>query len=469
MSRRANGEGSIYRRKDGRYVATATVRGDDGTYRRVHVYEHSRAAAATALQAIKAGQVAGAQRADQAPRLAEFLDRWLEEVVRATCQPKTVESYEYVVRLYLKPALGGWRLTELDVPTVQRAFNKYRDAGSSARMIGELRKVLSAALRQAERENLVERNVAALIRPPRYTPKEEQPWTASEVRTFLAAATGTDYYGPLLLIALYGLRRGESVGLRWCDVDFDQSVIRVRHQVQRLDHQLRLADVKTTASRRDLPLFGTAEAYLRGIKLPRCDSNDLIFTSSTGNLIEPGNLRRSFLIISRRAGLRRIRLHYLRHTAGTLLKTANAPVRDAQKILGHASPLTTLAIYQHSNLEAQHAALINVAGLLADNSARQPMLLSTLLSNEVWDVAKSLNNSGGPSETRTHDTLLKSFRDHPWYLDQTSVTQLVQTIRRQQLLGRAAVKLLSDCAANPNAPETSMTDLASAQTSKRGR
>jgi integrase len=126
---------------------------------------------------------------------------------------------------------------------------------------------------------------------------------------------------------LYGLRRGEVLGLSWADVDFDQDVIHIRQQLIRAGHQLQLGPVKTAAGHRKLPLLGIAREALLTQAAAKSGSSgnswaqhELVFVTRTGNAIEPRNLARSFERITGRAGLRPIRLHDLRHTTATLLK-----------------------------------------------------------------------------------------------------------------------------------------------------
>ena len=443
MIRRANGEGSVYLRGDRRYAATATVRTPNGTSKRIYGYGRTRAHATETLRRRLDERQSAQPSRRTSPRLSDYLDYWLQEIVRVSCQPRTHDGYESVVRRYLKPALGGWRLAELDVATVRTAFNKFQATGSSARMIAELRKVLGAALSQACREELINRNVARLIRPPRHTPKETVPWTAEQLSQFLHTTQDADYYGPFLLMCLYGLRRGESVGLRWSDIDFNAGVLRIRRQVQRLKTGLHLMDVKTAASRRDLPLLAPAADYLSRLPRTTADGDSLVFTTATGKPIDPNNVGRSFHVYRERAGLPRIRLHGLRHTTATLLKNTQVPLRDTQHILGHASPQTTLAIYQHSDLAAQRQALTGITVLLAAVSDTRPALLSKLLSNRLPGTPLSIKNasfvSGGPAGDRTRDTLLKSLLQFPWYETGTSVSMVVIVLQQRLMLGHVAV------------------------------
>ncbi len=146
------------------------------------------------------------------------------------------------------------------------------EPGESIRLVHVMRQVLSAALSRAMREELVSRNVARLVELPAWQPAEVVPWSAAEALAFLAAAKTDPLYPAFVFLLLYGMRRGEVLGLRWSDID--GGTIHVRQQVQRIAGKLVLGPVKTRAGRRDLPLLGLADEALmirRGVQFLDCE------------------------------------------------------------------------------------------------------------------------------------------------------------------------------------------------------
>jgi integrase len=196
---------------------------------------------------------------DKRWRVDEYLDYWLEREKR---RPLTQRRHESVARLHLKPGLGRYWLDGLSVRIVQDFLDSLLTEGKSVATIHQVRKVLSAALTYALRQELLVRNVARLVELPRYRPTEASHWTPDEISRFLGAARTDPLYPAFLLLALYGLRRGEVLGIRWCDVDFDRGVLRIRQQVQRIDGELRQVALKTESSERDEPLLQTARTVL---------------------------------------------------------------------------------------------------------------------------------------------------------------------------------------------------------------
>jgi integrase len=372
--RRINGDGSVYKRQqDGYWVGAFYARTTSGARKRIVVYGKTFDEARDKLGKAQQQARSGIPIPDQVWRLGPYLDYWLENFVRRTRRPATYALYETNIRLYLKPGLGGRKLTSLSVADVQRFLGQRLEKGDSVRKVQIMRTVLSAALTRAVREELIARNVARLVELPEWRPKPVRPWTAGEARQFLATSKSDPLHAAFMLLVLYGLRRGEVLGLRWTDIDFDAAMIHVRQQIQRIRGELRQGPVKTHAGQRDLPLLNLArqafEAQLGLQARYRFDmgsawpGTDLVFTSRTGRPIEPRNFVRSFRRICGQNCVRMITVHHVRHTVASLLKDLSVPARDAQIILGHSRLAVTLEIYTHADEQAQRDALTRLHDL----------------------------------------------------------------------------------------------------------
>lgn len=443
-ARRTTGEGTVYRRKDGRWEAAAYLATVTGGRRRIRVYGKTRHDAQSQLTVRLAAADRGIPVADRSWTIGDYLDYWMRDVAPMNLQPRTIELYEAIIRRHLKPRLGAKSLTGLSVTALQQILNQQLRDGHSARTVGVTRTVLSAALTRAMREDLVPRNVARLVTLPATARAEIKPWTADEAARFLAAARQERLYPAFLLLALYGMRRGEVLGLRWSDIEWDQNQLHVRQQLQQIRGELQVGQLKTKASTRDLPLVAPVREALSQLQAASEDmetTSNLVFLSQDGTPIWPRNFVRNFQHIRERAGLRRIKLHHLRHTAATLLKNVGVPARDAQLILGHASVITTQQLYQHGDVATQKAALDRVGRVLlvaADDDGgrsrqKQPSIAEIVITNASFQ-------SGGPSGDRTRDTLLKR---SPWLGERDSLTSVVEQLRAHanvHVLGFVAVK-----------------------------
>ncbi|MEV6422624.1 site-specific integrase [Streptomyces sp. NPDC051662] len=410
--RNAIGEGTLYHRKDGRWEGAVYVLGANGTRKRVRVYGATRAEAHTKLTDAKAKSNRGIPAADKTWLLGDYLDYWLEEVIRPNRRPTTYESYEINVRLYIKPSLGNLPLSRLTVPVLQRFLNQHLAEGKSVRKVQMIRESLSPALSRAVREELLTRNVAQLVELPGRQDKDIEPWTPQEVIDFVTAAQDHKWFPAFLLVSLYGLRRGEAIGLRWQDIDFTNKVIHVRQQVFRANGEVQQGPVKTRAGRRDLPLLDAiswrlAEHYEKYGHLS--SDTGLVFTTSTGRMIEPYNFTRAFQLICARNNIRRIKLHHVRHTAATILKNLGVPARDVQLILGHSNIAITQQIYQHDSMGSRRDALELMEGVIVttrtnEQSEGSGAGLDASDGNNSREISRQSKESTSPSDQFLNQT-----------------------------------------------------------------
>lgn len=463
--RRSSGEGTIYRRKDGRFEGAARLVATNGTRKRIRVYGQTWQEAYDKLTAAKSRSLQGLLAPDQSRRLGEYLDYWLEEVIRANRRPATYEQYEAKIRLYLKPGLGGQFLHRLSVATLQAFLNQELASGQSVRQVQLMRAILSSCLTRAMREELITRNVAQLVELPAWKRAPIDPWSADEATRFLEVCRNDPLYPAFALLVYFGMRRGEVLGLRWQDVDFANGVVRIRQQLGRVGKDLLIGPVKTNAGERDLPLLSIVRSALlsqqaRQVQLRQATGNtwrggdrqsELVFTTRSGLPIEPRNFVRSFDRLCAQRGIRRIKVHHVRHTTATLLMQLRVPARQVQLILGHAQVITTQQIYQHGNMEQNQEALEQVEALLArsmkDRSSSSRGRQVAQRSRQDWPstwpmfLQKPSINSGGVGGARTPDlvnvnSLGSSVRERV-----TVVASAVNVWRRQWLLGVVAVSL----------------------------
>jgi integrase len=375
-SRRPNGEGTISGpRKDGRYVGAFYAQTTAGTMKRVYVYGRTREQARDRLVAEQSKAIRGIPVAAESWQLGAYLDYWLENVIKPSRRPATYALYETIIRIYLKPGLGHHRLRRLSVPIVQAFLNAKLAEGLSVRNVHVMRQVLSAALARAMREEVISRNVARMAELPAWEPGEVRPWSSDEAMAFLRAAEGDLLHPAFVLLILYGMRRGEVLGLRWQDIDLESGKLYIRQQLQRIGGQLRLGPVKTRAGNRDLPVPDLARAALLIRRQQQTidkaafgrawTDTGLVFTTRSGLPVEPRNLVRSFRRICDHNKIRVIKVHHLRHTTASLLKQLRVSPRDAQVILGHAHISTTMQVYTHVDEEAREDALTGLDRLLS--------------------------------------------------------------------------------------------------------
>ncbi|MFC7967611.1 tyrosine-type recombinase/integrase [Streptomyces cinereoruber] len=371
--RNPNGAGTITQRSDGRYQAAVYVLQPDGTRARKFAYGKTWAECDAKRRALLDKVDNGVPVPTRSMKLSEWLPYWLDNIVKPRRKKTTAAKYEVHVRLYLVPMLGSKRLESLGVADV-RHFLVQLEKKTSAATAKESHRVLRTALTAACREELVSRNVATLVEPPTVAARELSPWSLDETLDFLAAARKDPLYAAFVLAIALGFRRGEVVGLRWENVDLDKREIRVRTQRQRVAGEVYEDDPKGRRRKQTLPLPAICVAPLRWQRLKQAAAREragekwtetgYVFTTRTGQPIEPRNLYRSFTRVAKNAGLRVVRLHDARHGTATLLTAAGVPPRVVMEILGHSQIAVTMNVYTHVVQDTQREAVSHVDRLL---------------------------------------------------------------------------------------------------------
>jgi integrase len=392
--RRSNGEGSIYQRaSDNRWVGSAYVYTATGQRKRRPVYGASFDEVRHKLDQLKGNSANGLLVPDRSTSLRDYLDYWLREIASHK-RPATLRGYESAIRLHIIPVLGTKKLDKLTGADVRHliavcrqkclcctnGYDKNREETKrccsadrccgrtpSRRQIQYIHAVLRNALSNAEREELVNRNVAKLVQIPTPRYKVGKGLPVSDVKKLLSASKGSRFYPVYVLAATLGLRRGELLGLRWRDIDFAKNTLEVAQTVQRVSGRLIIDETKTDASDAVVPLPKIARAVLleqqdqqakiRDAAGELWTDHDLVFTTSVGAPIEPRYLNTHWEGIRAQAGLPGIRLHDLRHTVVSLLLELGTPPHVVQAIARHADLDVTMKIYAHTNLDTMREAL----------------------------------------------------------------------------------------------------------------
>lgn len=392
--KRANGEGTIYPRKDGRFEGAAYVLMTDGTVRRQRVYGRTRREAFDKLAKIQQLSREGIPMPSESWTVERFLAYWLEHVVKPGSKPKTYEGYEGIVRVHLVPTLGRKRIKSVQAADVRRlllrAGNRCRccEEGIDAarpekqrtccavgrccgkfpgtRRLQQIHAVLRNALQSACKEEIIMRNVARLVSVPAPNYRVHRGVDVEQARKLIAESTDDRFHALYVMTLYLGMRRAELLGLAWADVDLVAGHLEITQTLQRVDGALRLVPTKTRSSERTVPLVGLCGDALRAHRARQAweatqtegwTDCGLVFTSTTGTPLEPDNLRRSWYPLRARAGLGAVRFHDLRHSAVSLLLGLGVPPHIVRDIVGHAHIGVTMEIYAHASLAEKRAAL----------------------------------------------------------------------------------------------------------------
>ena len=375
--KKANGEGSISKRSDGRYMARYTVNG-----KRRAIYGATHEEVRTKLNEVLNDIAKGTYIAPQKDTVGMWLKEWLVTYALPTVKQSTYISYEGYVRIHLEPELGSVKLTALTTEQIQRFFNKkyrgYQDKkGLSAKTLKNMYNMFNATLEQAVINNRLIRNPLRGVKLPSVTKKEIDVLSAKEQALLQKAASSSaelPAFGVIFTLST-GVRLGELIGFQWGDINIKKHSIRVRRTVGRLQKvnedgnlvakesgkattEIVIRSPKSITSQREIPLFDELWDGLMAYRSRQSEMFDAfgidfnssthIFCMPTGKVYDPRTYEDLFKRTLKAADLPGINFHALRHTFATRALEAGMDVKVLSSILGHAQASTTLNLYAHA-------------------------------------------------------------------------------------------------------------------------
>jgi integrase len=298
-------------------------------------------------------------------KCGEFFDRYLTDIAQATLKPKTIESYTYIVENHLRPAIGELRLVALKPDTLQALYSKKISEGLSKRTVNYINAVLRLMLNIAREWGLVAFNVAEVVKLAPSDKREIKPLTVTQVKRLFEVLEGDRLYCFYVLAALGGFRRGELLGLQISDVNLEDGIVQVRHNLVSVRGKgLILGEPKSDASRRPIVLPEFALNALKNHMANHKGKSEYVFCTGNGTPFSPRNMIRHFKAALNRAGLPpETRIHDLRHAFISWLLAKGTPPKDVQMIAGHSSFSVTMDIYGHLMPGAQKEAAKTIDSL----------------------------------------------------------------------------------------------------------
>lgn len=378
--KRGQGEGSIYQRADGVWVASVSLGTENGRRRRRTVYGRTKTEVKQKLQALLAElQTKGTIPDPTRLTVAQYLDQWAQWAA-GTVRPSTMESYRVKLEKYIKPAIGHIQLDRLQPFHIQALYDQMLASGLSRRTVEYTHAILRRAMRRAVKLRLIPAAPTDGVDAPRAEHREMTVLTPDQLEK-LAQALSDDPLGPLYYLAMVtGARRGELIALRWDDIDWENRTVTINRAATVVNNEIRFDAPKSRHSRRTIPLTEEAIAVLRRHRIaqaeqklrlgPLYEDHGLVFPRPNGRPQEPSQVSKHFRLILQRAGLPHVRLHDLRHTHATLMLAAGVHPRVAAERLGDTVHVT-MTTYSHVLPSMQQEVTEKLAQLLPAMPAKE--------------------------------------------------------------------------------------------------
>ena len=360
----SRGEGSIHRRKDGRWEGRYVIgRNEKGLPKTKNVLAKTKKECEEKLKALR-DSIKGAEperpKADMT--FGAWMDRWYQTECKPAIRPKTQADYENRIYQHIIPELGHIPLAKLASGDLQQFYIRLKQGGRllrteeygpglSDRMVKSCHVTCRVALDRAVAQGLILKNPALSCKTPTTRPKEMQVLTQEEMQRLLIQAKENDCYELLLLELSTGLRRGELLALRWDDLDFRTGELRIERQVQRVKGELTVTQPKTKSSSRTVILPEPVLDILKGYR--KIVNSQWIFPSpqKEDSPLDPTAVRKKLAIVLKRAGCKHVRFHDLRHTFATNALEHGMDIKTLSAVIGHVSSATTLNVYAHATDE----------------------------------------------------------------------------------------------------------------------
>ena len=368
-TRNAQGGGTIRQRADGRWEARFTIGRDPGTGKQIQrsVYAATQREVQQRLRQALSAVDAGTFVEPSKMTVGQWLEAWLAEYTADT-KPYTKRAYATNIKNHITPALGALRLEKLTPLQVQKFYNACMQGEKKLKpkTVKNIHGVLHSALKQAVMNGMIRSNPTESCTLPRIERMEIQPFDDEAEKSFLRAIEG-DKYERLFVVDLYtGMRKGEILGLRWVDIDFEQGTITVSRQLQVEPFKggrYYLAPLKNDKERiitpapyvmqilREQRRCQNEARLLAGAAWDEGDIPGLVFTNEVGKHLCHQTIGTRYKKLVTAAGLPDARFHDLRHSYAVASIRAGDDIKTVQSNLGHHSAAFTLDTYAHATAQ----------------------------------------------------------------------------------------------------------------------
>jgi integrase len=377
--KRANGEGNIRKRSDGRWEGRYTAGYNADTGKRIirNVLGKTQTEVKEKLKkAIEETAGLDISRTDNYT-VAVWLHTWYELYAKPNIRLATQNRYELMMNIYAIPRIGDIKLSKLISRDLQKLYRGLQENGRvhtttksgkglSSTTVRSLHLMLHCAFERAIKERLIQRNPTDDCIAPKVRKVEMNVLSSESIKAYLKAAAQRDALLMFYLELVSGLRKGELVALLWSDVDTVHNTISVSKQyVRNPNGECVLSQPKTENSIRLVSVPQEAIDLLITEHKKHSDNPYLFPSPVTGEMYHPDSVVNIHKKILKDEGLPHLKFHELRHTFATTALQSGVDVKTVSAMLGHYDAGFTLRTYTHATRQAQDAAAITMGEAMA--------------------------------------------------------------------------------------------------------
>ena len=379
--RRANGEGNIRKRSDGRWEGRYTAGRDPDTGKVIYknVLAKTQKECKEKLQrAIKENAKVDTIRAEQYT-VGRWMDVWFENCAKIKVRPSSHKTYQGYIDNHIKPSIGKiplGKLSSLDLQKlykrlliggrVERIESQKQPKGLSAKTVRNINQVISSAMDFAIDQKLIVTNPTDGCALPKLEHREMKTLPTEQLASFLHEARESGVYELYYIELATGLRRGELLGLKWEDIDFSTNTIRIKRTISRISNPdtspgqprtiLYIRTPKSHSSAREIPIPQYLIAPLAEMKTAK---NRYLLTGQE-TCTEPRNVQKKFKTILKHCHMQDCNFHAMRHGFATACLEKGIDCKTVSSILGHASTRTTMDFYVHTSMRQKKSCIDSI-------------------------------------------------------------------------------------------------------------
>lgn len=355
------------------YVTLQWGKNKDGKYEKTTKTAHSKKEARRILREHERERAAGTAIAPVKLTLVDAVEAYIRYKA-LDCEKTTVYGYENILKNHIKPFFGETQIQQVSVQMLQEFRINEADKGLSKNSISKYFALLYSVFKDACNKEIISKNPVALMERVAAKKAEREYLNTAETAALCKSVKGTKLELPVTLAVYLGLRRGEVMGLRWEDIDFDTGVLRIENTRTKAGGDVIVKDPKTEKSRRAFQMSDEVRRVLlearenqkqQKEKQRKYDDSGYVVVRDDGSPFSPNYLSDIFREHVISMGMKPIRFHDLRHAFASIANSAGVAMGEISATMGHSSQSITATIYTHDFVEKKTVAVNAVAAEIA--------------------------------------------------------------------------------------------------------